>query len=148
MTGKYAWRFGLGTDPIDANTAAGTTLKVTSRKIQHSNSIGLDLKEKLLPEILRENGYSTHHVGKWHLGHCNSSYLPHNRGFDTFYGHTGGVLNYFQHNRAVGNCKYLDYFENDKPLEKKKGVYSTFDFGDHARKVYNEIDDPKFIYLG
>ncbi|CAG5109839.1 Oidioi.mRNA.OKI2018_I69.chr2.g4321.t2.cds [Oikopleura dioica] len=130
LTGKYAWRFGLGTDPIDANTAAG-----------------LDLKEKLLPEILRENGYSTHHVGKWHLGHCNSSYLPHNRGFDTFYGHTGGVLNYFQHNRAVGNCKYLDYFENDKPLEKKKGVYSTFDFGDHARKLYNEIGDPKFIYL-
>ena len=108
---------------------------------------GLDLNEKLLPEILRENGYSTHHVGKWHLGHCNSSYLPHNRGFDTFYGHTGGVLNYFQHNRAVGSCKYLDYFENDRPIDEKTGVYSTFDFGDHARKIYNKIDDPKFIYL-
>lgn len=62
LTGRYPWRYGLGTDPIDGNTPHG-----------------LGLNEILLPEYLKKTGYSTHIVGKWHLGHCNSSYLPQNR---------------------------------------------------------------------
>ena len=53
---------------------------------------GLDPKEKLLPEYMKEIGYETHIVGKWHLGYCNQTYLPHNRGFDEFYGHLCGAI--------------------------------------------------------
>ena len=62
-------RYGLGTDPISIHTAAG-----------------LDKNEELLPNILKQKNaikwkkeYSTHLIGKWHLGHCNETYLPMNR---------------------------------------------------------------------
>ena len=34
---------------------------------------------KLMPEHLKKLGYSSHVMGKWHLGYCNTSYLPTNR---------------------------------------------------------------------
>lgn len=64
---------------------------------------GLDLGEKLLPEILKDNGYETHMVGKWHLGYCNSSYLPNNRGFDKFFGLLGPAGDYKTHLNGRGH---------------------------------------------
>lgn len=33
------------------------------------------------------------------------------------------------------------------PNSEKNGVYSTFDFGDQASKIFMDGDKPKFIYL-
>ncbi|WP_170578199.1 sulfatase-like hydrolase/transferase [Ruegeria arenilitoris] len=42
---------------------------------------GLPASEVTLPEILKQAGYNTAHVGKWHQGDIEQSY-PHNQGFD------------------------------------------------------------------
>jgi arylsulfatase A-like enzyme len=45
-----------------------------------------------LPEALRAAGYSTHHVGKWHLGHATSLAWPLQQGFDEFFGFLDQLL--------------------------------------------------------
>jgi len=38
-------------------------------------------------------------VGKWHLGSFDTNYWPNARGFDFWYGHLFGALDYFKHIR-------------------------------------------------
>ncbi len=53
---------------------------------------GLYRNFSLLPEHLTSLGYSTHMVGKWHLGFCNRDYLPTSRGFSSFSGYYTGRI--------------------------------------------------------
>jgi arylsulfatase A len=61
---------------------------MTSKKIRvlfpHSKG-GLPASEVTLAEALKERGYATHCVGKWHLGHL-PPYLPMSHGFDSYFG--------------------------------------------------------------
>ena len=56
------------------------------RRVFFPNSTGgLPLSELTMAELLREKGYATAAVGKWHLGHL-PKYLPTQQGFDSYYG--------------------------------------------------------------
>lgn len=46
---------------------------------------GLPSSEVTIAEMLKESGYVTHMVGKWHLGH-HAPFWPTRHGFDTFFG--------------------------------------------------------------
>ncbi|MCC6698471.1 MAG: sulfatase-like hydrolase/transferase [Candidatus Hydrogenedentes bacterium] len=83
---------------------------------------GLSLDEHLLPETFRAAGYQTWMCGKWHLGgFTDPAYLPMNRGFDHFYGHLGGAIDYFQHvNRELNQ---VDWQRNGVTVQEEG--YST-----------------------
>jgi arylsulfatase len=46
---------------------------------------GLNLDEKTLANVAKEQGYKTACIGKWHLGRSDQ-YLPTSRGFDSYFG--------------------------------------------------------------
>lgn len=50
------------------------------------NPLHLPEKEILLPQTLKEAGYATGMIGKWHLGHAKVEWWPTRRGFDEYLG--------------------------------------------------------------
>jgi arylsulfatase A-like enzyme len=126
MTGRYPHRYGLQTLVIPS---AGT--------------YGLATDEWLLPQALKESGYTTSIVGKWHLGHADRKYWPSQRGFDRQYGPLLGEIDYFTHS-AHGT---RDWFRDNQPV-KETGYVTTL-LGDEAVREI-ERSDPKtpfFLYL-
>ncbi len=79
-TGRYQQRFGHEFNPGQAASEDGVT-------------IGLPQSETTLASALKQAGYSTAIVGKWHLGAADG-YRPLERGFDEFYGFLGGAHPY------------------------------------------------------
>ncbi len=57
--------------------------------------VGLPLDQVTLADRLRELGYVTGLIGKWHLGELEQ-FQPQNRGFDEFWGWLGGAQDYFR----------------------------------------------------
>ena len=56
---------------------------------------GLRKGEQTYVDLLRQAGYQTSLVGKWHLGHGKEEFWPTRHGFDSFFGHTGGCVDFF-----------------------------------------------------
>jgi arylsulfatase A-like enzyme len=65
LSGRYPFRYGLQTIVIPS-----------------VSTYGLATDEWLLPQALKEAGYQTAIIGKWHLGHGDKKYWPKQRGFD------------------------------------------------------------------
>ncbi len=126
MTGRYPMRLGL-------------QCGVVRPWAEH----GLPLDETTLPDVLREIGYRTAIVGKWHLGHVTRDYLPTSRGFDQQYGHYNGALDYFTHDRDGGH----DWHKNDQRNDDEG--YTTDLIGREAVRIINEhpANRPLFLYV-
>ncbi|KAH9507440.1 hypothetical protein Btru_058083 [Bulinus truncatus] len=89
----------------------------------------LPLDSPTLADKLKEAGYSTLAVGKWHLGHYMKRYLPTRRGFDRFYGFYTGSLDHYTHSRCMYRRCAVD-LHDDTPTTfrnvfNETGVYST-----------------------
>jgi len=79
LTGRYAVRSGLDHVVQAPWTWRDLLLRAGGRNRR------LPLEEITLAEVLSAAGYATAIFGKWHLGDASPS-LPHERGFDEFYG--------------------------------------------------------------
>ena len=73
----------------------------------------LPVTKTSLPALLKQNGYATGLVGKWHLG-FNPQIGPNAHGFDEFFGFLSGATNYYTHRTGDGAP---DLFENTTPVE-------------------------------
>lgn len=106
-------------------------------------SWGLPLAERVLPQALKEAGYSTSICGKWHLGEFEKSYQPTKRGFDRQYGHMFGAIDYFTHMRDGKS----DWYRDDVPIDEPG--YSTHLLAREACKIVklHPVDKPMFLYV-
>ena len=69
LTGRYPFRHGVVRNPTPDRGV---------------NNYGLGASEITIAQLLREQGYATTCIGKWHLGHT-PEFLPIRRGFDSYF---------------------------------------------------------------
>jgi len=93
MTGRYGTRFGFETTPIPAGMAEVVSFLQKGREFEPPAIIdgdienvpfeeqGMPSSEKTIAEVLKDKGYQTGHIGKWHLGR-GKGMLPQDQGFD------------------------------------------------------------------
>ncbi len=126
MTGRYAMRYGLQTLVIFP-----------------SHAYGLPTDERTLPQALKEAGYQTAMVGKWHLGHADKKFWPQNRGFDHFYGNLVGEVDYFTKERGG-----LVDWQRDGKFEKEDGYFTTLIGNEAVNIIQNHnTSKPLFLYV-
>ncbi len=102
---------------------------------------GLPLSERTLASALKDAGYETAIVGKWHLGEFDQAYVPTARGFDHQYGHYFGALDYFTHIRDQSHDWYRD------GRELKEEGYSTHLLAKEACRLIGAKDKSKPLFL-
>ncbi|XP_030849646.1 arylsulfatase B-like [Strongylocentrotus purpuratus] len=113
----------------------------------------LPLDEVTLPQKLKENGYATNMVGKWHIGFYLDACLPTERGFDSYFGYLIGAEDYYTHMRSynVGSktLSGYDLHANKTPVFQYEGQYSTHLFTNKTIDVIERHDKtkPLFMYL-
>ncbi|XP_012270493.1 arylsulfatase B [Orussus abietinus] len=110
---------------------------------------GLPLEEKLLPQYLQDLGYSTHIVGKWHLGFYKKEYTPTYRGFESHLGYWTGHQDYFDHTAVETPYWGLDMRRDLAPAWDLHGQYSTDVFTKVAVSLIEKYNTnkPLFLYL-
>lgn len=134
LSGRYQQRFGHENNP--ENTKQG-----------EETVIGLPINELMISELLQKNDYQTCAIGKWHLGNADK-YSPNNRGFDDWFGFSGGGINYW--GKTKENNRELGVMRDGKLVPQNELTYLTDDFSNEAVKYidkYSKNDKPFFMYL-
>ncbi|MDZ8119141.1 sulfatase-like hydrolase/transferase [Pontiella agarivorans] len=132
MSGRYQQRFGFEVNPAYD---------------PHNAYDGIPKSEKTIATRMKEAGYKTGMVGKWHLG-AHANFHPNNRGFDFFCGFTGGGHDYFRVDmRQIADEGYLQPIDrNGAPLEVDG--YLTRQLTDEAIGfIERNHKSPFFLYV-
>jgi len=99
ITGRYPARFKIGLEePL----------------IAANSNVGLEPNRQTIASLLKQNGYDTALIGKWHLG-FRPEWGPNAHGFDEFFGILAGAGDYFLHKNGLGQP---DLFENLTPVDR------------------------------
>jgi N-acetylgalactosamine-6-sulfatase len=140
LSGQYQQRFG----GLECAIGVGNAGRYEEAAwLQKRDELGLPVSAVTMPRILKDNGYDTAIIGKWHLGYL-PKFSPNRHGFDEFYGILGGNADYFT--RREEDSDLPCFYHNDKPIEEPG--YSTDLFTQHAVSWLKQRSKaPFFLYV-
>ncbi|MCI2284714.1 sulfatase-like hydrolase/transferase [Colwellia sp. MSW7] len=138
LTGRYQQRFGFEENNVPGYMSKnGTT----------GDKMGLAIEEVTIADYLKELGYTTTIIGKWHQGNADE-FHPLKRGFDSFYGFRGGARSYFEYDENNPLDRPENGLERDFEQFEESPVYLTDAFADEAIATIDKANhSPFFIFL-
>ena len=126
FTGRYPARLEVGLfEPI--------------AEMQKDSLVGLSPETPSIATLLKQAGYNTYLVGKWHLGY-KPEYSPNKNGFDYFFGFKTGATDYITHTNPSG---MPDLYENETQVSR--AGYITDIFGEKAIELISRPHDKPFF---
>jgi arylsulfatase A-like enzyme len=133
LTGKTNLRAGLwGNVPVP----------FYAEKLQ---KFGMPTEQYTMAEMLKENGYYTALIGKWHLGH-KAETLPNGQGFDYFFGHQGGCIDNYSHFMFWSGPNHHDLYRNEEEVYCPGQFFPDLMVDEITNIIHEERDQPFFIY--
>lgn len=155
MTGRYAFRLWMDWRSEDFGKpsylkALGLTLATNDEGDETRRIHALDTEERTIAEALKEAGYFTAILGKWHCGEWLKEHLPMQQGFAYQYGHYAWGIDYntfmIPHNAPARFCVY-DWHRNEQPLQEE-GYTTDLIAAEFERVIADRSkDEPFFIYV-
>ena len=143
LTGRYPQRNGLYDMVRNDMVNYGHRYTPEEYAVSPEMTLGLDVREQTLGDVLKRAGYRTGAVGKWDMGQARR-FLPLQRGFDFFYGHGNNGIDYYTHERYG----VPSMFRGNERTEADKGTYATDLFKREALRFIGESKGkPWFLYL-
>ncbi|MFC1735667.1 sulfatase [Candidatus Hydrogenedentota bacterium] len=128
LTGRYQHRF-------------GHEFNINHAPRFRDMDMGLPTSEVTIADSLKEAGYVTGAIGKWHLGH-REKYHPMNRGFDEYFGYLTGAHGHFNWNEEYWGPIYRDR----EPVEGNEYLQDAFS-RESVDFIRRHKDEPFFLYL-
>ena len=111
MTGRYQQRVG----GMECALGIGDVGRYDEAEwLQKRGELGLPVWETSLARVLKQQGYDTACIGKWHLGYPEK-FWPNRHGFDEYFGLLGGSVDYFTHKEPNGDPRL---YHNGKLVER------------------------------
>ena len=144
-------RAGLMTGRFPSRCGIYTFIPADGDKFANVSPMHLARTEVTIPQLLKNRGYSTCHLGKWHLSHLNNDTWkghhpdqpqPKDFGFDYSFGTT---------NNALPNHKNpQNFIRNGKKVGNLEGYSSQLVVAEGIQwlKQRGDKDKPFFMYLG
>jgi arylsulfatase A len=130
LTGRYPLR-------------AGLTGNATS---QPGGKGGMPSSQVTVAEILKEAGYATAHLGKWHLGYTKDT-LPNAQGFDHSFGHMGGCIDNYSHFFYWDGPNRHDLFRNGVEVHQPGRFFGDLMVEEAGRFMTENRARPFFLYF-
>ncbi len=143
LTGRYPQRNGTYDNFRNDRVNDDYLYSPEEYAISPERILGMDARETLLSQVLRDAGYATAVFGKWDLGSLQR-FLPMQRGFDEFYGFVNTGIDYWTHERYGIPSMY----RGNAPTEEDRDHYTTNLFERETLQfMERNRDRPYFVYL-
>lgn len=107
-------RFALATGRWQYRLRGGADEPIASRSARGNAMLGLPAGHPTLASLLRDAGYATALIGKWHLG-FPPHFGPLKSGYEEFFGSMSGGVDYFTHCDSAG---VHDLYQDDKEVHR------------------------------
>jgi arylsulfatase A-like enzyme len=105
----------------------------------------------MIPAKLKQVGYVTHQVGKWHLGALMQWMAPAGRGFDSSFGYLSGGEDHYTHavGAAIFGCSGTDLYKTDAPAYTGNCTYGAYLYNNEVISIIEKhnTSQPPFLYV-
>ncbi|MBZ0257711.1 sulfatase-like hydrolase/transferase [bacterium] len=106
---------------------------------------GMPTEQITIAEMMKDAGYATGHVGKWHMGYTPET-MPNGQGFDDSFGHMGGCIDNYSHFFYWNGPNRHDLWRNGEEVWYDGQYFGDLMVDECKEFISENKDEPFFLY--